>query len=278
MQGILEQLTAKEAKPLECAQQKGSSAWLTCRPKQELGYSLNKREFTDALCLRYGWPITDTPKMCACGSANGIDHALSCLKGGYSHMRHNAIRDLEADLMGEVCVDVKIEPELIPVGDVQLAAGTTIQDQAKLDVSGIGLWRAHERTFCDVRITHPHAPSYTKKSLETVLKTAEKEKITKYNDRVLQIEKGSFVPLVFATNGAMGRQCENFHKQVAKLISEKRGESYSSVMTHIRTRLRIALLKCVLIAIRGYRGPVKKNGDSLLPMCEIDFGLIQLDS
>ena len=31
-------------------------------------------------------------------------------------MRHNALRDLEAELMEEVCRDVKIEPELLPLG------------------------------------------------------------------------------------------------------------------------------------------------------------------
>ena len=192
-------------------------------------------------------------------------------------MRHNVIRDVAADIMTEVCFDVKLEPKLLPVGDVQLEAGTTLQDDARLDISAVGLWRAHERTYFDVRISHPHAPSYAKKPLQTILKAAEKEKTRKYADRVLQIERGSFVPLVFSTNGSMGEQCERLHKQLAKIISEKRGEQYSLVMTHIRTRLRIALLKSVLIAVRGYRGPAKKDNEEVLPVSEIDFGLLEMD-
>ena len=34
-------------------------------------------------------------------------------KGSYVSMRHNAIRDVEAKLLKEVCTDVKIEPVLI---------------------------------------------------------------------------------------------------------------------------------------------------------------------
>ena len=36
-------------------------------------------------------------------------------KGGYVMMRHNCIRDLEGEIMQEVCSDVRIEPELMPL-------------------------------------------------------------------------------------------------------------------------------------------------------------------
>ena len=191
-------------------------------------------------------------------------------------MRHNTIRDVEAAMLSDVCHDVKIEPELIPVENTDLEAGTTVQDGARLDISAVGVWRSHERTFFDVRITHPHAASYVNKSLDSVLKAAETEKMKKYGDSVLQVEKGSFVPLVFATNGAMGEQCSKLQQQLAKLISEKKGDNYSVVMTHIRTRIRVALLKSILIAIRGYRGPSKKSYDQVLPITEIDFGQYEI--
>ena len=276
MENVKQELSERDAKYLESAQQKGASAWLTCRPIEKFGYTLNKREFTDSICLRYGWQIKDIPKSCACGSKNDIDHSLSCLKGGYSHMRHNAIRDAEISILNDVCADVKKEPDLIPVGDVEFNAGTTDKDKARLDISAVGVWRSHERTFFDVRIAHPHAPSYTNKSVKQVLQAAEHEKMRKYNERILNVERASFVPLVFSTNGAMGDQCAKLNKQVAKLISEKKGEQYSVVMTHIRCRLRIALLKCVLIAIRGYRGPAKKSAADLIPVGEMDFGLMEV--
>ena len=36
---------------------KCSSLWLTALPLQEQGFFLNKQEFRDALCLRYGWQL-----------------------------------------------------------------------------------------------------------------------------------------------------------------------------------------------------------------------------
>ena len=97
------ELNVKFKRMLELIQEKGSGSWLTALPIQSLGYSLNKQEFRDGICLRYGWNIPNTPSYCQCGKENNIDHTLNCKSGGYVSMRHNRIRDLEADLMKEVC-------------------------------------------------------------------------------------------------------------------------------------------------------------------------------
>ena len=97
-------------KLLLTAQEKGASSWLSCLPIQRLGYSLNKQEFQDAVAMRYNWPIKGMPKHCACGAVNDIDHALTCKKGSYVSLRHNNLRDTEANLMREVAKDIVIEP------------------------------------------------------------------------------------------------------------------------------------------------------------------------
>ncbi len=48
-------------------------------------------------------------------------------------------------------------------------------------------------------------------------------------------------------------------KQLASKISDKRQEKYGYVVNHIRVKLRFALLKSVLIAIRGTRGKIAKE-------------------
>ena len=97
------EFNVKFKRMLELIQEKGSGSWLTALPIQSLGYSLNKQEFRDGICLRYEWNIPNTPSYCKCGKENNIDHTLNCKSGGYVSMRHNRIRDLEADLMKEVC-------------------------------------------------------------------------------------------------------------------------------------------------------------------------------
>ena len=241
-QEITEALNESERRYFEGAMEKGASSWLSCLPLKEMGYCLNKREFRDAIHLRYGWQISDMPKHCACGKANNIEHTLTCKKGGFVSMRHNAVRNTEAALMEEVAKDVVIEPPLIPVGNVQLAAGTNLQNQARLDIAARGIWSSYERTMFDVRITHPHAASHVNKSVDVLLLENEKEKMKSYNDRVLHVEKSSFVPLVYTTNGGMGIQCQKLHQQLAHLICQKRNDPYSKVIANCLFFLTIFII------------------------------------
>ena len=103
-------------------------------------------------------------------------------------------------------------------------------------------------------VTHPFASSNVTLSLEKLYQKHEVEKETFYGDRVRQVEKGSFDPLVFSTSGGMGPKASVFLKKLSHLIADKRGERYADVMGFMRTKLRFSLLRSVLIAIRGERG------------------------
>ena len=167
-------------KTFEMAAEKGASNWLSALPLKKLGYVLNKQEFRDSLCLRYGHQIPHTPAYCACGSINNVNHTLICKRGGYVSMRHNNLRDLEATFLREVCRDVKIEPQLLPTGTEQQQPSGIETDQARLDVSAVGLWSPFERTFLDIRVTHPFSPSYAGISPKKLYRQHENEKKWKY--------------------------------------------------------------------------------------------------
>ena len=94
------------------ATEKGASSWLTVTPLKDMNFSLNKREFRDAVHLRYDWHIADTPSTCICGDAFTVDHAMVCRQGAFIIQRHNELRDLEADLPNTVCHDVQVETVL----------------------------------------------------------------------------------------------------------------------------------------------------------------------
>ncbi len=208
---------------------------------------------------------------CACGSKNDIDHVLVCKLGGYVTFRHNALRDTEAELLREVCKDVKTEPSLLPTNKKDHPAGTITDDQARLDIAATGLWGTFERTFFDVRVTHGGAKSNCAIPLEQLLKRNENEKKRKYSSRVINTEKSSFVPLVFSTAGSVAPECEKHHKRLAELLSNRRNEKYADIINFIRTKVRFALLKSVLMAVRGIRG---KNVHKYTPIADIPFGLI----
>jgi len=103
-------------------------------------------------------------------------------------MRHNSVRDSEAQIMREVCRDVQTEPTLLPINENDYQRKVNTADNAsRLDISVRGLWNSCEKTFFDIRITHPTSQSHSGKSLTEVYQRHEKEK-DKYNQRVIDIE------------------------------------------------------------------------------------------
>ena len=79
--------------------------------------NLNKREFKDAVNLRYEWQISDVPNVSVRGKPNNVDHAMMQWfvnggGGGFIIQRHNELRDLQAQMLNLVYHDVEIEPVL----------------------------------------------------------------------------------------------------------------------------------------------------------------------
>jgi len=69
----------------------------------------------------------------------------------------------------------------------------------------------------------------------------------------------------------MAPECTRVNKRLAEKIAETQ-EPYASFMTYIRTKLRFALLRSTLAAIRGFRG--KRSDVHLQDLTDIDFSLI----
>lgn len=269
---ICENVDEKKKRQLILLNEKGTSSWLTSLPLEEHNFILNKQEFQDGIALRYGLYITDIPKQCICGKENSADHSLICKKGGFVSMRHNSIRDTTAELLGNICKDVVTEPHLMPLSGEHLNPGTNVSDDARLDISARGVWSALDKAFFDVRIIHPNAASNADKPIATMYATHEQEKKRKYNERVLQVEKSTFTPLVFTTTGGMGQECKRLFKRIAQLMAQKHHQNYSDVISWIRKRLSFDLLRTCVIAVRGFRGKPVKEGT--LQFSEIDFNLV----
>ena len=269
---IMTQVNADTAKLLQHAQEKGAGVWLTALPLTSLGYTLNKEEFRDSIRLRYGWQVPNIPAFCVCGERNDINHTLTCKTGGYIIFRHNKIRDTNAEFLKEACYDVQVEPELLPIENKEFCGRGNNTDKARLDISARGLWGPFQKTMFDIRVFHPNASSYRNKSLPQLYKLHESHKIRDYQHRVLQTEKASFTPLVYSTHGGMAPQSLAFHKKLASLVAEKRNESYNDVLSCMRTKLSFAMLRSILISIRGSRG--KRSPKSETPISCVSFNLI----
>ena len=253
---------------IDLAQEKGASAWLTSLPLKEHGFTLHKAAFRDALALRYGWLPSKCPTSCACGTLFSVEHSLSCPKGGFPSIRHNEVRDTIGGWLSEVCNDVCIEPTLQPITGEALRGATAIsEDGARLDIAANGFWGGRfERAYFDVRIFNPHAPSNRQQSLASTYKKHERMKIRAYEQRIREVEHGSFTPLVLSLSGGCGNAANVCFKRLASMLSEKWDQPYSITLAWMRCKLAFALLRSAVQCIRGARSAGgRAHNQELLP-------------
>ena len=277
LERLLPELNYKQVRILDCVREKGSSNWLTALPIKEKGFHLAKSEFWDAICLRYGLDFKRMTTDCACGKAFTLEHGLSCMRGGYVSWRHDSIRDITAEFLSEVAKDVTTEPTLTALtGELFDLKTTNKEDEARLDIAFRNFWSKGTKAYCDIRVFNPLAKSYNNQKLSNAYTMNEKAKKREYNRRVIEVENSSFTPLIFTCYGGMGKECKQFYKHLAKLISEKREVPYSDVITFIRTKMSFSLLKSAILCIRGYRR--RKEIDNGEKVAETDIQLTVLEA
>ena len=113
------------------------------------------------------------------------------------------------------------------------------------------MYAPFEKTYFDVRVTHPNCKTNIFKPLAQVYAEHEKAKKDAYEERVRESEKGSFIPLIFSTSGGMGPMTSVLVKRLSEKISDNSYEARSMVTNYIRTKIRFAILRSTLIALRG---------------------------
>ena len=237
----------------EVAQMKGASAWLIALPLAEENFVLSKREFFDSLALRYHWRLNRIPQFCVCGKQFTIDHAMTCARGGYIIRRHDRIRDLLAKVMNEVLLGVRIEPPLQPLTGEVLNGGSNQEEGARLDIVARDFWQVHELAFFDIKVFNPLARTYMNQSLDAAFKANETMKKNKYNNRIIQVEKGTFSPVVLSSLGGLGVEGSRCLAKIIDLVTLKKDIERSVVANFIRTKISFELVRSQIACIRGAR-------------------------
>ena len=253
---------------------KGASSWLNAMPLADQGLALNKQEFRDSLRLRYDLPLVDLPSHCICGDKFTVGHALSCKKRGggrgFEAQRDDGVGKLLTTFIDKICNNVEIEPRLQPLDNERFHLRSAVtSSEARLDIKAGGFWARGVTAFFDVRVTHVNSKCYQSKPTSEVFKEQEEEKKRKYQQRVLDVEMGSFTPLVFGTNGGMGNECQRFLKHLTDKIAQKDTEPYHIVITWLRTQISFELLTSVHACVRGSRTPFRSKIEQLLD-CKIN--------
>ena len=103
-----------------------------------------------------------------------------------------------------------------------------------------------DSTFFDVRVCYPNAESYTGLTIKQIYRQHESEKTRMHASRVLEVEQGSFTPMVFTTTGEMADECKRYHNRLVEHLSNKKGEDYSTAIPWIRVSLIRPLEVCAV--------------------------------
>ena len=211
-------------------------------PVNRNGSFLEKQAFWDAIRIRYNIPLEHLPTLCVCGDSCNLQYALSCPKGGLVITRHNKLRNLLAEILGEVCKNVVIESLLTPLMGEEFPKSSNMSNQARADVSARGLLINGQTTFCDIRVFNPLARWHLHHSLQAVHKKNENKKKQECNQRILQVEHGLFTSLVFSCFGRMSSECSCFFLHAAERLANRRKEPKCKISAWIKARLNLTVI------------------------------------
>ena len=117
--------------------------------------------------------------------------------------RHNELSGNIAEMLQEATNYVRIEPILQPLTGEEQSIGGNVSVEARADISAIGFWCRGKTAFFDVRIFDQNAQRYENKTLKRRYELNGHEKKRDYSSRILNVEQGSFAPLVFSITGGM---------------------------------------------------------------------------
>eukprot|EP00117_Sycon_ciliatum_P013925 scpid93969/ scgid2159/ len=117
----------------------------------------------------------------------------------------------------------------------------------------------------DVRVFHPDAPSYAAKPLEKLLAEHERRKKSEYAERIINVDRGTFTPLIFTTAGCCAPECSRFIKRLCGLLSRGEKKKYAEMTTYARCRLAFAILvlRSAIMCIRGARSSYHRPVNAL---------------
>ena len=183
---------------------------------------LIEQEFWDLVKIRYGWLLSRLQSMCSCGTKYDLQQSLLRKIRGLVSLRHNHLRNITANLLDQICHDVRVEPPLQTLtGETFDSRSTNMRDEARLDINVRGFWTKHQMALFYVRVFDPKAKSYGGKFLQPCYRTNEMEKKRKYKELFLQVENGSFPLFVFSVNGGMGKEANKRYSRIAEKLAKK---------------------------------------------------------
>ena len=166
-----------------------------------------------------------------------------------------------------MCPIVGIEPVLQPLSsETYHHCSTSTEDSARLGIRAQNVWDKSQRsTYFDVRNFNSHALSNCTPSTDACYRRHKQEKKRSYEKCILEVEHGTFTPLVCSSSGGSGPSATVALKRLAGLISEKHGQPYSSALSFIRCRLSFSLLNSAVACLRAPKISISCHSEANWP-------------
>ena len=123
--------------------------------------------------------MSDLPSKCA-GEKYTVCHALPCEKG-FVAQTQDGVRNLLTSIIGKVCTNVEVEPQLQPLDNDRFNLRTAVTNpEARLDFKVGSFWSCGVIAFFDVRVTHVNSKCNQEKETSIIFKKQEEGKKRKY--------------------------------------------------------------------------------------------------
>src|SRR5579863_3307048 len=194
-------------------------------------------------------------------------------------MRHDGPKELFGELCAEVCYDVKVEPDLLPLTGEQFDHKTAkVAPDARSDVRVRGFFTKEQNAFFEFRIVYPFASSYLKLAPAELYDHVAHLRKMEYEQRINQVDNGSFTPMIILSTGGMGAEMTIAMKHLARKLADKRKESYPAVATLLRCSMAFNVARSSLVCVdladdmsnRSWRSWIQKT--SWCKNCTCDSG------
>jgi hypothetical protein len=191
---------------------------------------------------------------------------MPCPNGGLIYARHDEIKYELGALYKEATSSgfAQLEPAIFPKSKPKPADFSTgitgnAPDQPSTrtpshewgDLLLRNLFSHSTDSIIDVSIIDLNCTSYRDKDYEKVLRQKEDHKKRKYL-KACQVQRRHFAPFVASTDGVLAREAKaTILKCIAKELSQKWQQPYSSVMSYVTGRISISLARTCHRCLHG---------------------------
>ena len=117
----------------------------------------------------------------------------------------------------------------------------------------------------------PTSWSYSAQPLNALLLQHEHQTKLQYGERILNVDRGTFNPLVLSTSGVASPECQRFLKRLCGLLARADSSMpYPHHVAYLHCRLSFAILRSAVMCICGSRSAYHRSANKLRELAVVE--------